>query len=173
MEVRHRAWLEDPGFDHSVLREFRARPAGQDGAADRLLQVLLVRLREAALLKAGGRQRTDATHVLAAVRTLRRLKLVGETLRAIGGRRSGSLRRARSVSSSCARPRDRLRVLRSVPALAVFRLGVGKIKIEVRSSPRCTRRRPGPARTAVSEVTLPLRHHDRIVSGQLAPSDTS
>lgn len=31
--------LEDPGFDHSVLREFRARPAEQDGAADRLLQV--------------------------------------------------------------------------------------------------------------------------------------
>ncbi len=35
---------------------------------------------EAGLLKAGGRQRTDATHVLAAVRTLSRLELVGETL---------------------------------------------------------------------------------------------
>lgn len=34
------------------------------------------------LLKAGGRQRTDATHVLAAVRTLSHLELVGETLRA-------------------------------------------------------------------------------------------
>ncbi|GGN47179.1 hypothetical protein GCM10011578_100600 [Streptomyces fuscichromogenes] len=74
--------LEDPGFDHSVLCEFRARLAEQDGAADRLLQVMLDRLVEAGLLKAGGRQRTDATHVLAAVRTLSRLELVGETLRA-------------------------------------------------------------------------------------------
>ncbi|RSO50540.1 hypothetical protein DMH15_01030 [Streptomyces sp. WAC 06725] len=66
--------LEGPGFDHSTPCEFRARLAEQDGAADRL--------REAGLLKAGGRQRTDATHVLAAVRTLSRLELVGETLRA-------------------------------------------------------------------------------------------
>ncbi|MEU6612098.1 transposase [Streptomyces shenzhenensis] len=43
---------------------------------------MLERLVEAGLLKAGGRQRTDATHVLAAVRTLSRLELVGETLRA-------------------------------------------------------------------------------------------
>lgn len=74
--------LEDPGFDHSVLCEFRARPAEQDGVPDRLLQLMLDRLREAGLLKAGGRQRTDATRVLAAVRTLSRLELVGETLRA-------------------------------------------------------------------------------------------
>lgn len=64
--------LEDPGFDHSVLCEFRARLAEQDGAADQLLQLMLERLVEAGLLKAGGRQRTDATHVLAAVRTLHR-----------------------------------------------------------------------------------------------------
>ena len=38
--------------------------------------------REGGLLKARGRQRTDSTHVLAAVRTLNRLELVGETLRA-------------------------------------------------------------------------------------------
>ncbi|MFI0242083.1 IS1182 family transposase [Streptomyces sp. NPDC016845] len=74
--------LEDPGFDHSVLCEFRARLAGRDGAADWLLQLMLDRLVEAGLLKSGGRQRTDATHVLAAVRTLSRLELVGETLRA-------------------------------------------------------------------------------------------
>ncbi|MFC5673533.1 hypothetical protein [Streptomyces incanus] len=43
---------------------------------------MLDRLVEAGLLKAGGRQRTDATHVLAAVRSLSRLELVGETLRA-------------------------------------------------------------------------------------------
>lgn len=73
--------LDDPGFDHSVLCEFRARLAEAD-AADRLLQVMLHRLTEAGLLKSGGRQRTAATHVLAAGRTLRGLELVGESLRA-------------------------------------------------------------------------------------------
>ncbi|MFF4484686.1 IS1182 family transposase [Streptomyces sp. NPDC001520] len=73
--------LDDAGFDYSVLCEFRARLAEGD-AADRLLRVMLKRLVEAGLLKSGGRQRTDATHVLAAVRTLSRLELVGETLRA-------------------------------------------------------------------------------------------
>ncbi|WP_251059470.1 MULTISPECIES: transposase [unclassified Streptomyces] len=52
--------LEDPGFDYSVLSEFRARLAEGD-AADRLLRVMLKRLVEAGLLKPGGRQRTDAT----------------------------------------------------------------------------------------------------------------
>ena len=37
---------------------------------------------EAGLIKARGRQRTDSTHVLAAVRALNRLELVAETLRA-------------------------------------------------------------------------------------------
>ncbi|MFF4120458.1 transposase [Streptomyces sp. NPDC001714] len=74
--------LEDPGFDHSVLCEFRARLAERDGANDELLQLMLDRLMEAGLLRARGQQRTDATHVLAAVRTLSRLELVGETLRA-------------------------------------------------------------------------------------------
>lgn len=56
-----------------MLSEFRARLA-EDGAADRLLQLMLTRLTEAGLLKAGGRQRTDATHVPAAVRQLSRLE---------------------------------------------------------------------------------------------------
>ncbi|MDH6222118.1 transposase [Streptomyces pseudovenezuelae] len=72
---------DDPGFDYSVLCEFRARLAEGD-AAERLLQVMLQRLVEAGLLRAGGRQRTDSTHVLAAVRNLGRLELVGESLRA-------------------------------------------------------------------------------------------
>jgi hypothetical protein len=42
---------------------------------------LLVRLRERGLLKVRGRQRTDSTHVLAAIRVLNRLELVGEILR--------------------------------------------------------------------------------------------
>ncbi|KOV67857.1 transposase, partial [Streptomyces sp. AS58] len=75
--------LTDPGFDASVLCEFRARLlAGEESAAERLLEVLLERLKAAGLLGKGGRARTDSTRVLAAVRTLNRLELVTETLRA-------------------------------------------------------------------------------------------
>jgi transposase len=59
--------LADTGFDASVLSEFRARLAGDD-QAERLLHRMLDRLRERGLVAGGGRQRTDATHVLAAVR---------------------------------------------------------------------------------------------------------
>ncbi|MFE5923662.1 transposase [Streptomyces sp. NPDC056468] len=58
--------LDDSGFDYSVLSEFRARLA-EDDRADRLLQLMLDRLVAAGLRKGRGRQRTDATHVLAAV----------------------------------------------------------------------------------------------------------
>ena len=47
-----------------------------------LLDRMLVRLRECGLLKERGQQRTDATHVLAAVRQVNRLEMIGETLRA-------------------------------------------------------------------------------------------
>jgi transposase len=73
--------LTDPGFDHTVLSEFRARLVKQQ-ADQRLLDDLLQHLQEQGLLKAGGRQRTDSTHVLAAVRDVNRLERVGETLRA-------------------------------------------------------------------------------------------
>ena len=72
--------ITDPGFDASVLCEFRARLA-QNGAQELLFDLLLGRLRERGLLKARSRQRTDSTHVLAAVRDLNRLELVGETVR--------------------------------------------------------------------------------------------
>ncbi len=72
--------LDDPGFDSSVLSEFRARLIAGE-VEHLLLDTLLARCRERHLLKARGRQRTDATHVLAAVRALNRLELVGETLR--------------------------------------------------------------------------------------------
>src|SRR3982751_2733377 len=73
--------LTDPGFDHTVFSEFRSRlVAGQ--AEQLLLDTLLDRVRELGLLKKRGRQRTDSTHVLAAVRVLNRLERVGETLRA-------------------------------------------------------------------------------------------
>jgi transposase len=73
--------LADPGFDFSVLSEFRSRlEAGGMGKA--LLDLLLARLEEAGLVKAGGRQRTDSTHVLARIRDLNRLELAGEAVRA-------------------------------------------------------------------------------------------
>jgi transposase len=73
--------LTDPGFDPSVLSEFRSRLVA--GRAERLLLDLLVdRLRDLGLIKQRGRQRTDSTHILAAVRVLNRLERVGETLRA-------------------------------------------------------------------------------------------
>jgi transposase len=73
--------LCDPGFDASVLTEFRARLLA-DGQTERLLMLMLDRLRERGLLHRGGRQRTDATHVCMAVRDLHRLEQVIETLRA-------------------------------------------------------------------------------------------
>jgi len=73
--------LGDPGFDRSVLCEFRGRLLG-NAAVDRLLARVLDAAREDGLLKARGRQRTDSTHVLAAIRTLNRVELVAETLRA-------------------------------------------------------------------------------------------
>ena len=73
--------LADAGFDFSVLCEFRARLL-QHEATERLLTRLLAAAHEGGLLKARGRSRTDSTHVLAAVRDLNRLELVGETLRA-------------------------------------------------------------------------------------------
>jgi len=73
--------LTDPGFDHTVLSEFRTRLV--TGSAELLLlDTLLERLKAEGLVKACGRQRTNSTHVLAAVRTLNRLERVGETLRA-------------------------------------------------------------------------------------------
>ncbi len=73
--------LADAGFGHSVLCEFRGRLLGGN-AVDRLLARLLDAAREGGLLKGRGRQRTDSTHVLAAIRTLNRAELAAETLRA-------------------------------------------------------------------------------------------
>ena len=74
--------LTDPGFDHTVLSEFRTRLL-VGGAEQVLLDTLLMRLRARGLLKSRGRQRTDSTHILAAIRVLNRLERVGETLRAV------------------------------------------------------------------------------------------
>ncbi|MBV9279767.1 MAG: transposase, partial [Chloroflexi bacterium] len=76
--------LEAPGFDASVLSEFRGRLVA-GGAEHTLLDLmpgtLWVTFRERKLLKARGRQRTDSTHVLAAIRAVNRLQCVGEAMR--------------------------------------------------------------------------------------------
>lgn len=72
--------LIDPGFDASILSEFRDRLIA--GSSEMLLfETMLNHLRERKLLKPRGRQRTDSTHVLAAIHVLNRLECVGETLR--------------------------------------------------------------------------------------------
>ena len=53
--------LTDPGFDASVLCEFRARLV-EGGAEERLLGKLLEACQARGLLKARGRQRSDTTH---------------------------------------------------------------------------------------------------------------
>jgi transposase len=73
--------LDDPGFHHSVLGDFRERLL-EEGRADRLLDLALARLKEAGLVRERTAQRTDSTHVLAAVRGLTRLELVTEAVRA-------------------------------------------------------------------------------------------
>lgn len=71
--------LNDPGFDFSVLSEFRTRLLS-GAAEERLLQVMLALCQERKWLKTRGQQRTDSTHILGSVRDLNRLEIVGETL---------------------------------------------------------------------------------------------
>jgi len=72
--------VTDAGFDHTLLGDFRAR-LGEAHAEYRLLSAFLEQAQRQGLLKGRGRQRTDATHVLAAIRGVNRLVCVGETLR--------------------------------------------------------------------------------------------
>jgi transposase len=73
--------LTDPGFDFSVLSEFRSRLL--EGKAEALLlEKLLTICRELELVKPRGKQRTDATHILAAIRVMNRLEQIAETMRA-------------------------------------------------------------------------------------------
>jgi transposase len=72
--------LTDSGFDFSVLSQFRHRLI-EGGTEQYLFEGLLDRFREKGLLKAPHQQRTDSTHVLARIRILSRLEIIGETLR--------------------------------------------------------------------------------------------
>ncbi len=72
--------LEDTGFDASVLCKFRQRLVA-GSAEQRLLDTMLERFKAKKLLKGRGKQRSDSTHVVAAIRNLTRIECVGETLR--------------------------------------------------------------------------------------------
>lgn len=72
--------LHDPGFDFSVLSEFRDRLV-QAEAGRRVLDTVLNAARDQGLLTTAGRARTDSTHVLTAARELSWLEMVAETLR--------------------------------------------------------------------------------------------
>ena len=72
--------LEDAGFHYSVLSEFRTRLI-EGGKDDILLNAILVRCAEKGLLGGKKLQRTDSTHVLAAVRNLNTIEIVGESMR--------------------------------------------------------------------------------------------
>ena len=74
--------LRDPGFDFSLLSAFRTRLVNEQ-VENLLLDRLLEVCKQRGWLKAGGKQRTDSTHVLARVRSLSNLECVGETLRAV------------------------------------------------------------------------------------------
>jgi transposase len=73
--------LDDEGFDASVLSEFRTRVV-EHGLEQRVLDLLLDALKTEGLVGAGGKARTDSTHVISAVRDLNRLELAGESVRA-------------------------------------------------------------------------------------------
>ena len=72
--------LRDAGFHYSVLSEFRQRLVTQE-KTQLLLERILARCLEKGLLKGAGKQRTDSTRVLAAIRLMNRVELVGETMR--------------------------------------------------------------------------------------------
>lgn len=73
--------LTDSGFDYTVLSEFRTRLINSQ-AESLIFEKLLELCRDKGWLKARTRQRSDSTHVLAAIRGMTRVECVGETLRA-------------------------------------------------------------------------------------------
>jgi len=72
--------LTDPGFDYTVLKDFRERLLSASKEVQ-LLDLMLEKIKSQKLLKKRGIQRSDSTHVLAAVRKLNRIELVGEAMR--------------------------------------------------------------------------------------------
>lgn len=72
--------LDDPGFDFTLLSDFRTRLV-QGEAEHLLLESMLTMFKERGWLKERGKQRTDSTHILAKIRAINRLLCVGEAMR--------------------------------------------------------------------------------------------
>ena len=80
--------LEDDGFNFTVLTDFRAPRSGSlrdrliEGSREKqILDKMVSRFNELGLLKSRGKQRTDSTHILAALKELTRLEHLEETLK--------------------------------------------------------------------------------------------
>jgi transposase len=71
--------LHDPGFDFTLLHDFRERLISSDSAQG-LFDHLLAACTARGLIKHRGTQRTDSTRVLAAVRSLSQLECVLEAI---------------------------------------------------------------------------------------------
>jgi transposase len=71
--------LTDPGVDFTLLHDFRCRVLAHQ-AGQRFLDTFLAACKARGWIKTRGTQRTDATHVLAAIRTLHRLECVLEAM---------------------------------------------------------------------------------------------
>jgi transposase len=69
--------LHDSGFDFTLLHDFRERLLAHD-ATQRLLDTFLATCKARGWIKVRGTQRTDSTHILAAIRNLHRLECVLE-----------------------------------------------------------------------------------------------
>lgn len=72
--------LSDSGFDFPILGDFRQRLVDHH-AAQWLFDTMVDAFVQRGLIRAGCKQRSDSTHVVAAIRTLERVELVGETIR--------------------------------------------------------------------------------------------
>jgi transposase len=81
--------LHDPGFDFTLLHDFRER-LGAYEASQRFLDTFLTTCKARGWIKARGTQRTDSTPVLAAIRTLHRLECVLEALHSALNQRSAA-----------------------------------------------------------------------------------
>jgi transposase len=71
--------LDDAGFDYSVLCEFRGRLIS-GGKEQLLFDTILEICRQRKWIKTRSKQRTDSTHIIAAVRSMNRVELVGEAI---------------------------------------------------------------------------------------------
>ena len=74
--------LTDAGFHYSVLSEFRQRLLEHEQETV-LLETILKRCQAKGLLKGKSQQRTDSSHIVAAIRILNRVELVGEAMRRV------------------------------------------------------------------------------------------